>query len=197
MSAVYGSAVNLVVAQAITGSIVINGNASTTLSAQATLALTWSAGVTRMRFSNDGAHWSAWEALAATRPYTLPAGDGYKTVRVQYRDGAGATSVVFSDYIRMDTVPPTGTIIINNGAQTTGSPSVTLGLTWTDGAGTGVTRMRFSNDGAHWSAWEPQVTPRAYVLPGPNGYHTVRAQYRDGAGNTSPVYSDYIKLLAP
>ena len=192
----YGTAVNLTVSQSITGGIVINGNRSATLDPQVTLSLTWSAGVARMRFSNDGKIWSAWEALLATRAHTLPSGDGYKTVRVQYRDGAGNTSSAFSDYIRLDTTPPTGTIVINGDAPTTATPSVTLGLTWADAAGSGVTRMRFSNDGAHWSAWEPQATPRAHTLPGPIGYNTVRVQYRDGAGNTSDVFRDYIKLLA-
>ncbi len=196
-SAAYGSAVNLTVARTISGSILINGNRSATNNPLVSLGLTWSSGVVRMRFSDDGAHWTAWESLTATRAYTLPAGDGHKTVRVQFRDGSGNISVALNDYIRLDTVPPTGAIVINNGALTTASPSVSLGLTWADGAGSGVVRMRFSNDGAHWSAWEPQLTPRAYTLPGPNGYNTVRVQFRDGADNISPAYNDYIKLLAP
>ena len=185
----------------ITGSILINNALSTTTSPDVTLALTWGGGEgtgpTRMRFSDDGAHWTAWETLKATRAYTLPGPDGYKTVRVQYRDSLGNNSPVFSDYIRLDSTPPTGTIIINNGASTTASRSVSLGLTWTDGAGSGVGRMRFSDDGAHWTAWETLKHTRAYMLPLPNGYHTVRVQYRDLAGNTSIVYNDYIKLAMP
>jgi len=197
ISAAFGSTVNLTVAKTITGSVVINGNRSATNNTNVTLALTWSNGVVRMRFSDDGAHWTVWESLSATRAHTLPAGDGHKTVRVQFRDGAGNISAAFSDYIRLDTAPPTGTIIVNGGALTTTSPAVTLGLTWADGAGSGVVRMRFSNDGAHWSAWEPQTTPRAWTLAGPIGYNTVRVQFRDGADNYSAVFNDYIKLLAP
>ena len=196
-SVAFGSAVNLTVAKTITGSVVINGNRSATNKTLVSLALAWSNGVVRMRFSDDGAHWTLWESLAATRAYTLPSGDGHKTVRVQYRDGSGNISAVFSDYIRLDTAPPTGTVIINSGALTTTSSSVSLGLTWADGTGAGVVRMRFSDDGAHWSAWEPQITPRPHTLPGPNGYHTVRVQFRDGADNYSAVYHDYIKLAAP
>jgi len=91
---------------AITGGIVINSNKYATNSADVTLGLTWGGGagggVARMRFSDDGATWSAWETLKATRSYTLPAGDGYHTVRVQYRDRAGFVSARFSDYIRLD-----------------------------------------------------------------------------------------------
>ena len=52
----------------------------------------------------------------------------------------------------VDTTPPTGTIIINSNRSATNTPNVTLALTWSDGAGSGVSRMRFSNDGATWSA---------------------------------------------
>ena len=197
LSVAYGSAVNLTVAKAFTGGIVVNNNRSATNNPQVTLALTWSDGVTRMRFSDDGAHWTIWEPVAATRAHTLTAGDGHKTVRVQFRDAAGNYSAAFSDYIRLDTVPPTGTIIINGGAMTTSSPDVTLGLTWSDGAGAGVVRMRFSSDGAHWTAWETVTATRAFTLPGPAGYNTVRVQFRDGADNYSAMVNDYIKLTAP
>ena len=202
--ALYGSVVDLVVSlgpKPITGTIVINDNVSATNTPQVSLTLTWSGGggtgVTQMRFSDDGAHWTDWETAQATRAYTLPGADEYKTVRVQYRDSLGNASPVFNDFIRLDTTPPTGTITINNGDSTTASPSVALGLTWTDGTGAGVTRMRFSDDGAHWTDWETPVETRAYTLPGTEGYHTVRVQYRDAAGNDSVVYDDYIKLLAP
>ena len=185
----------------MSGTIVINNNLSTTNNPNVTLALTWlggeGTGVAKMRFSDDGAHWTAWETPAAPRPYTLPAGDGYKTARVQFLDKLNNTSAVFSDFIRLDTVAPTGSIIINGGALATTSQKVTLGLTYTDGAGTGVVRMRFSDDGAHWTNWEYPKASKSYTLPVGNGYHTVRVQYLDAAGNYSPVYSDYIKLQVP
>ena len=196
----FGSAVALVVSKGpepITGSMVINSNAPTTNSTQVTLTLTWSSGVTRMRFSDDGAHWSLWEPVSATRPYTLPAGDGNKTVRVQYLDRGANRSNPFSDYIRLAATPPTGTIVINSGAAVTTSASVMLGLTWADLTGGGVTSMRFSDNGYAWSAWEPVAATRPYTLPGPNGYHTVRVQYLDRAGNYSAAVNDYIRLAMP
>ncbi len=185
----------------MSGTIAINNNLSTTNNPNVTLALTWlggeGSGVAKMRFSDDGSHWTAWEALSATRAYALPTGDGYKTVRVQFIDKLNNTSAVFSDFIRLDTVIPTGSILINSGALSTASRAVTLGLTWSDGTGSGVARVRFSDDGAHWTNWEYPKASRAYTLPLPNGYHTVRAQYLDAAGNYSAVCSDYIKLQMP
>ncbi len=183
-----------------TGAIVINSNHTATKTSSVTLALTWSdgagSGVSRMRFSNDGSTWSAWEVPTATRAYALPGTDGYKTVRVQYIDKAGNRSLVYNDYIRLDTVPPTGGITINHGAATTTSRSVSLGLTWAD-TGSGVTRMRFSDNGSTWTVWESQKATRAYTLPAGLGNHTVRVQYTDAAENYSPIYNDYIKLVAP
>lgn len=184
----------------ITGSIQINSNRSATNNRAVTLGLAWAGGadVVRMRFSDDGATWTAWESLSATRGYTLPEGaDGHRTVRVQFLDRLNKRSGTFSDYIRLDTVPPTGTITINGGASTTGSLNVTLGLTWADGVGAQVSRMRFSDDGAHWTAWMPLEHPHSHTLPAGLGYHTVRVQYLDGAGNYSAVYNDYIKVVAP
>jgi beta-lactam-binding protein with PASTA domain len=182
-----------------TGTIVVNGNRSTVNSTHVTLTLAWSdgtgSGVTRMRFSDDGAHWTRWEPLAATAAHVLPAGDGHKTVRVQFLDRANNYSAVFSDYVLLDMTPPVGTIVINNGASTTSSLAVTLGLTWSDGAGSGVRRMRFSNNGAYWTAWMPPAAARAHTLPGAAEYNTVRVQFLDGAGNYSAVYKDFIRLL--
>jgi len=176
----------------ITGSILINRGAFATNSATVSLSLTWSSNAVRMRFSDNGMNWTPWETLKATRAYTLPAGDGYKTVRVQFLDIANNRSAVFSDWIILDTAPPTGSISINNGAQATASANVTLNLTSTD-AGSGVQAMRFSTNGANWTLWEPVAATKAFTLPGPAGaYNTVRVQFRDSAGNYSAIYSDYI-----
>ncbi len=195
-----GSAVLLTVSRGvqpvITGSVIINKGAMSTSSTSVTLSLTWSSNAVRMRFSDNGANWTAWEPLTAARACTLPVGDGYKTVRVQFLDIANNHSSVYSDYILLDTAPPTGSILINNGAQATATAAVTLNLTWAD-AGSGVTHMRFSNDGMNWTLWEPVKAAKAHTLPGPAGvYNTVRVQYRDAAGNYSAVCNDYIKVDA-
>ena len=188
-------------ADAPSGSVVINSGASLVGPGDVALSLTYSdgvgSGVTKMRFSNDGYTWTAWEDAATSRAWTLAPGDGYRTVCAQFLDKAGNRSAIYRDYILVDGTKPTGTISINGGASTTSSANVNIGLTWDDGAGSGVTRMRFSNDGATWSTWEPVAATHVHVLSATPGYQTVRVQFRDRAGNVSEKYADYILVTAP
>ena len=54
-----------------------------------------------MRFSNNNATWSTWEAYAISKDWTLSTGTGTKTVYVQFRDGAGSASPSYSDTITL------------------------------------------------------------------------------------------------
>src|SRR5206468_290751 len=72
---------------------------------------------------------------AASQPWTLPAGDGTKTVYVQWQDSLGNWSGVANDTIDLDqTAPAPGTIVIDGGATYAASLSVTLTLTNPDAA---------------------------------------------------------------
>ena len=62
--------------------------------------------VVSMSFSTDGRYWSPDESYQTTRAYTLPAGDGTKTVYARFRDRAGLYSDPASDSIILDTRPP-------------------------------------------------------------------------------------------
>ncbi len=94
------------------GSVVIDGGEAITDTSAVTLALAasdpaaFTTGLTSMRFSNDGTTWSALQPYAATAAWTLSAGDGTKTVWVQYADGIGNLSAPASDTIMLDTKAP-------------------------------------------------------------------------------------------
>ncbi|MEI6727096.1 MAG: VCBS repeat-containing protein, partial [Actinomycetes bacterium] len=60
---------------------------------------------TEMRLRDAGGTWSAWQPYAAQTSWTLPAGDGAKTVEVQYRNSDGDSAVV-SAAILLDTHGP-------------------------------------------------------------------------------------------
>jgi hypothetical protein len=163
---------------------------------------TWTSGgggIGQFRFGFAEGMWEASDvaALFYTPPVPLAAGD--HTLYVQERDTAGTWSASGTHTLTAaDSAPPTGTIVINNNASTTTSAAVALTLTWNDGInGSGVTRMRFSNDGQTWSPWEQQVSMKPWTLPAGAGYKTVRVQFMDRSGNRSAVYSDYIKVVAP
>ena len=98
-----------------------------------------------------------------------------------------------------DTLPPTGSILINEGASTTSSLTVNLTLSATD-AGTGVSEMRFSNNGAIWSPWEAYATSRSWNLYNyggdtSQGIKTVYVQYADALPRVSPTYTDTITYV--
>ena len=132
-----------------------------------------------------------------SRAWSLTAGDGLKTIYYQIRDNAGLLSSTYSDSIILDTVVPTGSIVVNAGAAFATSTSVTLALTCSD-SGSGVSQVRYSNDGI-WDteAWESVSASRAWSLTAGDGLKTIYYQIRDHAGLISPTYSDEIILQIP
>jgi histone H3/H4 len=178
------------------GDININNMDTYTLSREVTLTLSYhdgGSGVDRVRYSNDGV-WDAeqWEPPVTSKSWTLPGGDGPKTVYYQVRDRAGRTSNTFSDDIFLDRTNPTGSILVDNGASTTYLSEVILSLTFND-FGSGVDRVRYSNDGT-WDTepWLLPVKSRSWTLPPGYGPKTIYYQVRDKAGRISSTYSDSI-----
>jgi hypothetical protein len=107
---------------------------------------------------------------------------------------AGSTTVSFI----IDKTPPVGTISINNNALSTTSSGVILKLNATDNL-SGVTQMRFANDGKSWSVFMEYRTsyPWSLIIPlyGGNpaeGTKTIYAKFKDKAGNVSQVAQDDI-----
>jgi hypothetical protein len=180
-----------------TGSIVINSGATVTNAAPPTVTLTAvdPAGVSQMQFSKDGgATWSPLEPFASPKlllPLSTP--DGVKTIGVRYTDTLGNLSPMFSSSIMLDTTGPSGSILINGGAATTTSTTVTLTLSASDPAG--VTQMQFSKDGAPFSAPEPYLTTRTLLPFASTGLHTVDVKFLDALGNVSPSFQASITIL--
>ena len=58
-----------------------------------------------MRLSSDNVIYTPWEPYAPTKGWTLPDGDGPKTVYIQYRDYAGLIETS-TNIITLDTIPP-------------------------------------------------------------------------------------------
>ncbi|MEJ2248623.1 MAG: right-handed parallel beta-helix repeat-containing protein [Candidatus Lokiarchaeota archaeon] len=167
-----------------TGSVIINNDDNWTISSSVILTLTYNditSGVNQVRYSNDGILWSNWQAPSNTKLWTLTSGDGSKTVYYQIKDNAG---LIFqdADTIGLDTVDPTGSIIINNDNDWTKSSSVTLSLVYND-TGSGISQVRYSNDGSSWSTWESPNSTKTWILSaGDNIAKVVYYEIRDNGG---------------
>jgi PKD repeat protein/N-acetylneuraminic acid mutarotase len=172
------------------GSVQINGGAAAAGSPAVilTLAATDSgSGQIQMHFSNDNRSWSAWEAFTATKNWTLSAGEGAKTVYVQFRDALGNLAT-YNAQITLDNTGPTGSIAINSGAAATSSPTVTLALSASDPSG--LDGMRFSNDSSSWSAWEAFAASKAWTVSTGDGTKTIYVQFRDSLGNINTLSAE-------
>jgi hypothetical protein len=181
------------------GTIVINGDSASTNSVNVILTLSASdpeSEVSQMCFRNSGCSWSSWELYSTSKSWTLTSGDGTKTVEVQFENEAGLNSTTYSDTIILETSPPTGSIIINDGAATTNSTIVILTLTASDPQ-SGVASMRFRNSGGSWSNLMTYKTPISWTLTSGDGPKTVEVEYVNGLGMISDIFQDTITLETP
>jgi len=183
-----------------TGSIVINAGAVYTSSEAVTLTLTYAdneSGVDAVRYTNNH-DWGSepWETPVATKSWNLTSGDGAKYVSYQIRDNAGRIGN-FWDSIVLDTVAPTGSILINDGESSTTSQLVTLKLTYQD-AGAGVDKVRFTNKNV-WSTetWETPAETKQWNLTSGSGLKYVSYQIRDYSGKISASLWDTITFVVP
>jgi|GEM_PF-1347454 len=188
-----------------TGSITINSNAANTNATAATLNLSASDGVgvtgyyvsTSSTIPSAGA--AGWVAVTATTNYsgniafTLPSGDGIKTVYAWYKDAAGNVSATASDTIRLDqTAPTNGTL-----TATAGSGQVALSWSGFSDGGSGLAtsntyKLVFSTGGSPASSCTSGTqlllgTSTSYTHTGlTNGTaYNYRVCASDAAGNTS------------
>jgi len=181
-----------------TGSVVINNHATYTNANSVTLTLsaTDNAGGSgmgagaKMRIATENLIYT--ETLyRTTTTWNLSAGEGTKTIYVNFMDVAGNWSNAYSDTIILDKTPPTGSISIEGGAASTTKSVVTLTLSGAD-ARSGVDKMQFSNDNATWSPAENYATTKSWPLSAGAGTKIVYVKFKDGAGNWSGSYSDTI-----
>lgn len=159
-----------------------------------TLSSTDNYGVSEMHFSNDGTTWSSWASYATTDSWNLAALDGSKVTYARFRDVANNVSDICQDNIILDTMPPTGFVIVDGGASHTTVPDVALTLGASDT--NGVTTMRFSNDGSTWSNWDSYTATAQWVLSTGDGSKTVYVQFQDAATNIGGPFTDSIILDA-
>ena len=192
-SATYSDSILLDSTQKAKGTIIINNNVKLTNSTDVNLTITASADAKNMMLSNSKDFSSAsWENISTTKTWTLTGGDGEKTVYIKFKDGIGVVSDAFNDNIKLDTVKPTGTVKINNGAEKTNKVNATLSIS----AVSDAVEMQVSNtDSFDGAQWEKRTTSKQWTLTSGDGTKTVYVKLKDEAGNVSAIaISDTIIL---
>ena len=187
--------------QGPSGSIVMNSGNSATSNSNATITIASQdigSGIFQMIVCNaSDFSGCSWEPYSTSKSWTLLGTDGVKTVYVKFEDNAGNESPVYSDVITLDTQPPSGSILVNSGDSETSTQNVTLTLSATD-ATSGLSQMLVCNNSSFTGCvWESYVTAKSWILTDGNGSKTVYAEFKDVAGNVSPLYDDNITLNIP
>jgi hypothetical protein len=173
-------------------STITSGPADPTASTTATFAFTSSEAGGTFERSLDGGDWlflstDTSETISNVR-------DGNHTYRVRATDVVGnVESTPAAHAWLVDTLNPSGTVLIENGAAYATTTSVSLTLSAQD-AGSGVSSMRFSNDAISWSVWESYATSKSWTLAAGEGLKAVHAQYQDRVSNPSDLAFDTITL---
>lgn len=141
--------------------------------------------VTQVRLSNDGGYLNeGWMSYQPTLNWTIDTYGNYVLPRFVYawfRDAEGIVYGAYMDDIIYDPVPPEGSVTLLGGDE---GGVVALYLFATDD-NSGVAEMRIGDDTSFAAAeWQPYSQFLEWEgVGGP-----VYAQFRDRAGNVSPVY---------
>jgi fibronectin type 3 domain-containing protein len=133
------------------------------------------------------------EETATANWDTFSETEGEHIIYARGLDSSGNWGEWTETTVTVDNEPPTGSILINSGETYTNSTTVILALTYSD-AGSGIDRVRYSNDGLFDSeVWEDPTLEKAWTLNPGEGEKVVYYQIQDRAGHTK-IFSDSIIL---
>jgi hypothetical protein len=141
-------------------------------------------------FSTDGIIWSDWEPYENVKEYTLPEGDGEKTIYVRVRDNEGNLSLPVSVSVMLDQTPPTTTHSIQGTQGEHGYLSSALVQFKAVDATSGVASTYYRVDGGEWKSGDS-------VLISEPGTHTVEYYSVDLAGNAEEITQLRVRIYVP
>ena len=186
-----------------TGSITIDGGligTSTVVASLTTPASDLGTGLAEIALSDDGVTWTT-RAYDTVQSWTLPGGNGLRTVYAKWKDGAGNWSAPSSDTILLDTVAPLATAPAHALAVAPlASGKAPVRLTWTGSdatSGVGRYEIRRQSDHGAWSA--PTIVNGTSSILSLSPGHTYRYGVRavDNAGNVGAwAYGSSFKVSA-
>ncbi|MFN8523437.1 MAG: choice-of-anchor Q domain-containing protein [Chloroflexota bacterium] len=199
VSAMGTAAIHLDTAAGSEFGLTINDGAIWSNSTGVNLTISAQAGTTEMQISNDGGFAGAqWQPYNARKTWTLIHYGTYviqPTVYVRFKNASGTViTATFSDRIILDATAPTGSVTgppLGTASNGSGSVSaqglVTLTLTASDDAGgSGLAGVRIgSGPDISDGAWQPFQSSVPWNL---NEHRNAYVQFKDRAGNLSPIY---------
>ncbi len=135
---------------------------------------------------------ASWTPLVTSEVWQLLGSpEGEVTIYLRLRDDAGRISETYNDSIVIDTTPPEGRLLINDGAKYSNSTVVTCQVEWTDL--TGVVAMMVSNDPSFQGAiWQDPMNAFSWSLEEGDGNKTVYVRIRDFVGWETTLVDDII-----
>jgi len=142
-------------------------------------------------YTNIRVNGGAWNLY--TLPFTVNS-EGVNTVEFYSVDKANNKEITKTININIDKTAPTGSFEINNDEEYTASREVIFSTEASDSLGSGVHQIRFCNEGEDWEPWIFYTTTAYWTLKSGDGNKRVYAQFKDFAGNISPMVYDDITL---
>ena len=154
-------------------------------------------GLDTMRVSNDPMFQDApWQKVVTSFDWRLQGGQGPQVVYVQLRDGAGLTTVLRGSII-MDTVPPSGLVIVDGGAAHSADLEVSVELDIFDDT-SGIQEMMVSNDeefeGASWESFRISFD---WTLAEGDGEKIIFVRVRDQSGLVGNLWGTIVLDTTP
>ena len=151
-------------------------------------------GAAQMRFSSKAGEWTAWQPYADQATFAASAGDGQRTIRVQYRSAAGDV-LELSHTVTVDTKGP-GITWGHSEVWNDGYTEIWI-VTGDAGSGTnsGLARIEYRLDGGQWqtAARRNSLDYYYYAYMG-EGQHTFEFRCYDALGNMSGPITSIIRV---
>lgn len=152
----------------------------------------WGAGISYVKYRLDG---GAWQQVPEGHQFGVT-GDGIHTVQHQAVDGAGRTSTLTTDTVKLDLRAPATSATLAPAANRAGWSRIDTAVTLRadDGTGAGSASITYSATGAQPIA-QTTVTGGSVTIPiNRQGMTTITYSARDKVGNVAATRTAIVKL---
>lgn len=176
-----------------TGTVIVNQGNQYTNSAAISVSVTPNVGVQDSTYIQYSVNGNPFTQIPYAPSFMLSIGavNEDKILTFKLVDAAGNESPEYQRTITLDTVAPSGIVVINNGNTHTMNREVTLNLTLGNGV-TDVVGVQYSSNNSNWTPDEAFSSTKSYTLPDGDGNKTVYVRLIDRAGNISVIQDSIV-----